>query len=81
MAIRVTKAITKYGRVYAVGDIIDNPTSVELSLRRLYKWETVDDSAPSLYGMRKPDLVQLAESRGLDVDGLTKPELIDLLES
>ena len=81
MAIRVTKAITKYGRVYAVGDIIDTPTSVEESLRRLYGWEVLVDSPPSFSSMRKPELIRLVEGRGLDGSGLTKPELVDLLES
>lgn len=79
MAIRVTKAVTKYGRVYAVGDIIESPSSVEDSLCRLFKWEVVSDSAPSLSGKRKADLIELAVERGFDVDGLTKSDLIDLL--
>ena len=79
MAVRVTKAITKYGVYYAVGDIIDEPSSVEDSLRRLLKWELVSDSAPSLTGKRKADLIELAVERGFDVDGLTKNELVDLL--
>ena len=76
MALRVTRAVTRYGRYYALGDIIDNPTGVEASDGRLFKWETVSES---LVGKRKPELVQIAEARGLDVDGLTKPDLIELL--
>jgi hypothetical protein len=79
MAVRVTKAVTKNGRVYAVGDVIDTPTSVEQSLARLFKWETVSDSTP-VSGLRKPELVQLAEDGGLDVAGLTKAEIVQLLE-
>ena len=81
MAIRVTKAVTKYGVYYAVGDVIDNPTGLHDSLRRIYGWEILDDSPPSFSSMRKPELIRLVEGRGLDGSGLTKPELIDLLES
>ena len=80
MAPRVTNAVTKHGRVYAAGEIIDNPTPREDSMGRLFKWETVSDPAPSLAGLRKPQLVQLAAERGLDVEGLTKNELIEALE-
>ena len=80
MAYRVTTPITKYGRYYAAGDVIDEPTSVEQSLARIHKWETVSDPAPSISGLRKPQLVQLAEQGGLDVEGLTKSEIVDLLE-
>jgi len=76
MALRVTKAVTRRGRYYAVGDIIDNPTGEQASLGRLFKWETVSES---LDKKRKPELVQIAEARGLDSSGLTKPELIELL--
>jgi hypothetical protein len=79
MAIRVTKPVTKFGRYYAAGDIVDDPTAVELSLARLFMWETVDDSKP-LGGLRKPELVQLAEDDGLDVSGLTKAQIVELLE-
>jgi hypothetical protein len=80
MAYRVTKPITKHGRVYAKGDIVDDATSVEQSMARLLQWETVSDPAPSISGLRKPQLVELAEVRGFDVEGLTKAELVDLLE-
>lgn len=82
MAIRVTKPITKNGRVYRQGEIIDNPTSVEQSMCRLYKWEIIRDSAsqPPLGKLGKPQLVQLARERGLDVVGLTKAEIVELLE-
>ena len=76
MGLRVTKAVTHYGHDYKVGDIIDNPTSWEASAGRIRKWESVSES---FVGKRKPELVQIAEARGLDVDGLTKPELIELL--
>ena len=78
--LRVTHPITKHGRVYAAGETIDQPTSVERSLARLLKWETIVAPAPDLSGLRKPQLVQLAADRGLDVAGLTKNEIIDLLE-
>lgn len=82
MAIRVTNAKTKHGRYYAAGEIIEHPTSREESYRRLYGWEIVDDPAPSsLAGMRKPELIQLAEDGGLDVSGLTKSEIIEALEA
>jgi len=80
MALRVTKAVTKHGRVYAAGDVIDNPTSSEQSLGRLFKWDTVVDPAPSIRTLGKPALVQLANERGLDVSGLRKADLVDLLE-
>ena len=76
MGLRVTNAVTRHGRYYATGEVIDNPTSEQASLGRLFKWEQVSES---LVGKRKPELVQIAEARGLDVDGLTKPELIELL--
>jgi hypothetical protein len=79
MAVRVTKPITKFGRYYAAGEIIDTPTPVEASLARLLQWETVSDSKP-VSGLRKPELVQLAEDGGLDVAGLTKAEIVQLLE-
>lgn len=80
MALRVTKPVTKHGRVYAAGEIIDNPTSVEQSLGRLFGWETVSDPSPQLAGLRKPQLVELARDGGFDVEGLTKSEIVDLLE-
>ena len=80
MALRVTKAVTQYGRYYAAGDIVENPSSTERSLGRLFKWETVSDPVASLQGMSKPELVQTAEGRGLDVTGLTKAEIRELLE-
>ena len=80
MAIRVTQPITKHGRYYAAGEIIDNPTSVERSLARLNKWETVSDPAPSYSGLTKPQLVDLAAERGVDVAGLRKAEIIEALE-
>jgi hypothetical protein len=80
MALRVTTPITKYGRYYAAGTIIDTPASVEQSLARLLQWETVSDPKPAIGGLRKPQLVQLAEDRGLDVEGLTKSEIVQLLE-
>jgi hypothetical protein len=80
MAIRVTTPITKYGRYYAAGEIIDEPTSVERSLARLLQWEQVDDPKPTLGGLRKAQLVDLAVERGVDVEGLTKAEIIELLE-
>lgn len=76
MAIRVTNAKTSHGRYYAAGEILDSPTSWELSLARLCKWETVTGPKP---GLTKSDLLQLAQDRGLEADGLTKKQLIDLL--
>ena len=76
MAIRVTNAKTNQGRYYAAGEILHNPSSKEQSMARIYKWETVTGPKP---GLTKPDLLQLAEDRGLEVDGLTKKQLIDLL--
>ena len=81
MAIRVTTPITKYGRYYAAGEIIDNPTSLEESMRRLNQWEIIPDSAPQPPPrLGKPQLVELARERGFDTVGLTKAELVELLE-
>ena len=81
MAIRVTRPITKYGRYYAAGEILDEPlTSVERSLKNLLQWEKVDDPEPAIGGLRKPQLVGIAVERGVDVEGLTKAEIIELLE-
>jgi len=80
MALRVTKPVTKYGRYYAAGTVIDEPTSVEASMGRLLQWETVVAPEPSLAALRKPELVQIAQERGLDVSGLNKSELVALLE-
>ena len=80
MAIRVTNPVTKYGRYYAAGEIIDNPTSVEQSCARLLQWETVSDPKPAIGGLRKPQLVDIAVERGVDVEGLTKSEIVQLLE-
>jgi hypothetical protein len=82
MAIKVTRPITKDGYYYAAGTIIQTPTGTELSLARLWGWETVTDS-PVVRPVKKPtkpELVQIAKGRGLDTAGLTKNELIDLLE-
>ena len=79
MAIRVTRAVTKNGRYYKAGEILDSPSGFEVSLGRIWGWETVTAPAPAKR-MTKPELVQAAEVRGLDPDGLTKNEIIDLLE-
>lgn len=81
MRIRVTKAITKYGRHYAAGEIIEAPSPMEDSLRRTYKWEILPDSNPVLGSLKKADLVEVAVERGLDVDGLTKAEILEVLEA
>lgn len=78
MAIRVTKPITKYGRYYAAGELIADPSGEEWSMYRLYGWEQVSDPKP-VGELSKPDLVQLAKDCGLYEDGLKKTELIDLL--
>ena len=80
MALRVTNPVTKFGRYYAAGELIDKPTSREQSLGRLCEWETVSDPVPPISGLRKPQLIQLAQTRGLDVEGLTKSEIVQLLE-
>ncbi len=80
MAFRVTRPITKYGRYYAAGEILNEPlTSVERSLKNLLQWEKVEDPEPAIGGLRKPQLVELAEERGFDVEGLKKTELVELL--
>jgi len=79
MGLRVTKPVTKHGRYYPKGEVIDDPSSTEQSLGRMFGWEQVKDSAPSLGGLKKSELVQIAEDRGLDVSGLTKAELLETL--
>ncbi len=78
MAIRVTKPITKYGRYYAAGELITEPSGLEWSMCRLYGWEQVDDPKP-VSELLKPELVQLAKDGGLYEDGMSKPELIEAL--
>jgi len=81
MAIRVTHPVTKYGRYYRQGELIENPSSQEHSLRRLYKWDLVEDSVPGLAGLKKSELLQLCQEAGLEVSGsMTKAELKELLE-
>ena len=80
MAIRVTRPITKYGRYYAAGEVIDEPTPVEASLSRLLQWEQVEDPKPSVGKLGKPALVELAVDGGFDVAGLTKAQIVELLE-
>ena len=41
MALKVTKPITKYGRYYTAGEVLDSPSSLEQSLGRLLGWKTV----------------------------------------
>ena len=88
MTYRVTNAVTHHGHYYANGDLVENPSSEERSLSRIFGWETVSDptadvgepfGVPDFGGKRKPELVQLAQDRGLDASGLTKNELIELL--
>jgi len=42
MAVKVTRPITKAGRYYKAGEVIADPSSVELSLARLYGWTKVE---------------------------------------
>lgn len=79
MRIRVTRPITHYGRYYAAGEVIDDPSSTDQSLCRIYSWEILADSEPAITSLRKADLVEIAESRGLDVEGLTKAEILGVL--
>ena len=82
MAIRVTNPKTKHGRYYAMGEVIEQPTSREHSMRRIYGWELVDDSVPQrpVGKLGKPQLVELAHTRGFDTVGLTKAEIVQLLD-
>ena len=77
MAIRVTRPVTKNGRYYKDGEVIEDPSGFELSLARIWGWDR--DFQP-VRNPTKPELVQTAKGRGLDPSGLTKAELIDLLE-
>jgi len=78
MAIRVTKPITKYGRYYAAGEVLPEPSGLEWSMCRLYGWEKVEDPKP-LGQMTKTQLLQLADDGGLETAGLTKKQLIEKL--
>ncbi len=78
MAIRVTKPVTKYGRYYAAGEVLTDLTGEEWSMYRLYGWEKVSDPEP-IGQLNKPDLLQLAQDRGLETDGLTKKQLVEAL--
>jgi len=79
MAFRVTGPITKYGRYYAAGEIINEPlTSVERSLKNLLQWEKVEDPKP-LGQLNKSQLLQLADDGGLETAGLTKKQLLEAL--
>ena len=78
----VTKAVTKHGRYYRVGEFIPDPTQTEQSLARLFGWakSTGEVAAdPDLGTLRKGELVELAYARGYDPTGLLKDELVDLL--
>ena len=79
MAIRVTRPVTKYGHYYKTGTVIESPSGTELSYGRLYGWETVTVPEPAKK-RTKPELVQVARERGLNPAGLSKAELIELLE-
>ena len=81
MRLRVTNAKTKRGRYYAAGEIIEDPSSTEQSYGRLYKWEVVPDAPVNLRSLSKPELVEIADSRGLDVSGLRKAEVVEALEA
>lgn len=75
----------------AAGDVIvaDDDVADQL-LAASTQFKEVDPSAvpailaarepePDLSSMRKAELVELAERRGVDTDGLTKAELVDAL--
>ena len=47
MALKVTRAVTKYGHYYKAGTIIQDPSSTELSLGRVWGWETVAAPSPA----------------------------------
>ena len=79
----VTKAVTKRGRYYQVGERLPDPTPTEQSLARLYGWaklpEVAADLEPDLGSLRKSELADLAYERGYDPTGLLKDDLIALL--
>ena len=81
MAVRVTRAITVYGRYYAVGEVLESTPVVD-SLRRLYGWEVVPEPKRGLSSLSKAELLDLADDRGVEVPAsATKAEIRELLES
>ena len=95
MRVRVTKPITIHGRYYATGDIVESTPQID-SYRRMLRWEKVGDSTPlrsesalmadladdlsDVSGLKKAELVALAEERGLPVAAkATRKDLIELL--
>ena len=87
---RVTKPITIQGRYYAAGEVVEASPQID-SYRRMLHWVAVDDDTPTtklqseapagdLSGLRKAELVALAEERGLPVPAKsTRKDLIALL--
>ncbi len=79
--LKVTKPITSNGRYYKAGEIVDMGPN-EGVFHRLYGWVYVDDkpAGESVTGLRKAELLHLADERGVEVPaGATKKDIIDLL--
>ncbi len=79
---RVTKAVKSDGHYYQVGDVVEN----DGSLARIFRWKKVDgpvstQPADGLAGKTKPELLDLAAERGVEVPAkISKPKLRELLE-
>lgn len=93
MKLEVTKAITLNHRYHAVGDIVELDDSQAGSWLRIWpdqfkpyagrRKATPDEgpSGPSLDGLTKNELANLAAEQGHNVAGLTKAEIRELIES
>ena len=96
MRVRVTKPITIHGRYYATGDIVESTPQIDSYRRMLrweivgdstplkseeaLMAELAGDGDADLAGLKKAELVALAEERGLPVAAkATRKDLIELL--
>ncbi len=79
---RVTKAVYHQGVRYEVGDVVEN----DGSLGRIFQWKKLvapvqPEPDAGLGGLSKPDLLDLAHERGVEVSAkATKATLRELLE-
>jgi hypothetical protein len=55
------------------------PTTAEVLIEAMP--EPVADEEPTMSQLTKRELVELAEAQGVDVTGMTKPEIVATLES
>ncbi len=96
MALKVTKAITRHGRYYKVGEVFSlNTVGEEDSMRRTFphhfkataggssrQAKPSDPASAGLGGLSKTDLLALAADRGVAIPGrASKSDIRELLES